>query len=112
MYFAESVRKMAEWSQGHFDPRVFQAFVKSIGITRSARWSSSARVAWVVTEQGRKSLLTPQVKVFFSTRSNARIRPEIIDLGSAGCPHKIVGREDPEKWRFPDLNEMWCAAPS
>jgi putative nucleotidyltransferase with HDIG domain len=110
---AESVRKMAEWSQGHFDPRVFQAFVKSIGIypIGSLVLLSSGRLG-VVTEQGRKSLLTPQVKVFFSTRSNARIRPEIIDLGSAGCPHKIVGREDPEKWKFPDLNEMWCTAPS
>ena len=29
---AESLRKMAEWSKGHFDPLVFQAFVKSMGI--------------------------------------------------------------------------------
>ena len=29
---AESLRKMAEWSTGHFDPAVFQAFVKSVGI--------------------------------------------------------------------------------
>ncbi|MDE2430809.1 MAG: HD-GYP domain-containing protein, partial [Burkholderiales bacterium] len=29
---AESLRKMAEWSNGHFDEKVFQAFVKSIGI--------------------------------------------------------------------------------
>jgi HD-GYP domain-containing protein (c-di-GMP phosphodiesterase class II) len=29
---AESLRKMAEWSNGHFDEAVFQAFVKSIGI--------------------------------------------------------------------------------
>ena len=28
---AESIRKMAEW-KGHFDPQVFQAFVKSVGI--------------------------------------------------------------------------------
>jgi HD-GYP domain-containing protein (c-di-GMP phosphodiesterase class II) len=110
---AESVRKMAEWSQGHFDTRVFQAFVKSIGIypIGSLVLLSSGHLG-VVTEQGEKSLLTPQVKVFFSTRSNARIRPEILDLGSPGCPHRIVGREDPDKWKFPDLNEMWCAAAS
>ncbi|HEX9172964.1 MAG TPA: HD-GYP domain-containing protein, partial [Telluria sp.] len=29
---AESMRKMAEWSHGHFDPVVFQAFVKTVGI--------------------------------------------------------------------------------
>ena len=29
---AESVKRMAEWTKGHFDPRIFHAFVKSIGI--------------------------------------------------------------------------------
>jgi HD-GYP domain-containing protein (c-di-GMP phosphodiesterase class II) len=29
---AESIRRMAEWCKGHFDERVFQAFVKCIGI--------------------------------------------------------------------------------
>lgn len=29
---AESVRKMAEWSKSHFDQRIFEAFVRSIGI--------------------------------------------------------------------------------
>ena len=29
---AETIRKMAEWRNGHFDERVFQAFVKTIGI--------------------------------------------------------------------------------
>ena len=61
----------------------------------------------VVVEQREKSLLSPQVKVFFSTRSNARILPELIDLAQPGCRLKIVSREDPAKWRFPDLNEIW-----
>ncbi|MBY0411208.1 MAG: HD-GYP domain-containing protein, partial [Burkholderiaceae bacterium] len=29
---AQSLRRMAEWTNDHFDPRLFQAFVKSIGI--------------------------------------------------------------------------------
>ncbi|MDD5612643.1 MAG: HD-GYP domain-containing protein, partial [Gallionella sp.] len=29
---AESLRKMAEWSKGHFDQRIFQAFVRTVGI--------------------------------------------------------------------------------
>jgi putative nucleotidyltransferase with HDIG domain len=61
----------------------------------------------VVTEQGEKSLLSPRIKTFFSTRSNSRIRPEVIDLSRPGCPHKIVSREDPAKWNFPDFNEIW-----
>ena len=105
---AESLRKMAEWANGHFDPSVFQAFVKSLGIypIGSLVRLGSGRLGLVV-EQSTKSLLTPRVKIFFSTRSNARIAPEIIDLASPACQEKIASREDPEKWNFPDLNELW-----
>ena len=110
---AESLRKMAEWSAGHFEPVVFQAFVKSIGIypIGSLVRLSCGRLG-VVTEQGERSLLHPRLKVFFSTRINARIFPEVIDLARPGCPLKIVGREDPAKWNFPDLHEMWSGLPN
>ncbi len=105
---AESLRKMAEWVNGHFDPTVFQAFVKSLGIypIGSLIKLNSGRLG-IVIEQSEKSLLTPRIKVFFSTRSNARIKPEIVDLSRQGCPEKIANREDPEKWNFPDLYELW-----
>jgi HD-GYP domain-containing protein (c-di-GMP phosphodiesterase class II) len=109
---AESLRRMAEWSNGHFDPTVFQAFVKSLGIypIGSLVKLKSGRLGLVV-EQSKKSLLTPCIKVFYSTRSNARIKPEIIDLSRPDCPDKITGREDPSKWNFPDLNELWSGLP-
>ena len=105
---AESLRRMAEWANGHFDPSVFQAVVKSLGIypIGSLVRLNSGRLG-IVIEQGEKSLLTPRVKVFFSTRADARIRPEIVDLARSNCPEKITGREDPAKWNFPDLNELW-----
>ncbi|WP_374683027.1 HD-GYP domain-containing protein [Accumulibacter sp.] len=105
---AESLRKMAEWSKGHFDPAVFQAFVKSIGIypIGSLVLLNCGRLG-VVIEQNTKSLLSPQVKVFFSTGSKARILPEVLDLARPGCRLKIISREDPAKWNFPDLNEIW-----
>ncbi len=105
---AESLRKMAEWAGGHFDQAVFQAFVKSLGIypIGSLVRLTSGRIG-VVTDQGKKSLTLPTVKVFFSTKSNMRIVPEVIDLGRTGCPEKIMAREDPAKWRFADLNELW-----
>jgi HD-GYP domain-containing protein (c-di-GMP phosphodiesterase class II) len=105
---AESLRKMAEWCTGHFDPSIFQAFVKSIGIypIGSLVKLNSGRLG-IVIDQTQQSLLKPRIKVFFSTRANARIRPEIIDLSGAGCPEKITSREDPAKWDFPDLNELW-----
>lgn len=109
---AESLCKMAEWTKGHFDPVIFQAFVKSLGIypIGSLLLLSSGRLG-IVVEQAEKSLLTPRVKVFFSTKSNARIRPEVVDLARAGCPEKIAGREDPAKWNFPDLDELWSGLP-
>lgn len=105
---AESLRKMAEWSNGHFDTHVFQAFVKSLGIypIGSLVKLTSGRLA-VVVEQTSKSLTTPMVKVFFSTKSNLRITPEIVDLSAPGTTEKIVSREDPAKWKFADLNELW-----
>ncbi|MDO8262780.1 MAG: HD-GYP domain-containing protein [Gallionella sp.] len=109
---AESLRKMAEWTHGHFDPQVFQAFVKSIGIypVGSLVRLTSGRIG-VVVEQTAKSLTTPCVKVFFSTKSNMRILPQIIDLSSPDTGDKIAAREDPAQWHFPDLNELWSGLP-
>lgn len=105
---AESLRKMAEWAKGHFDEKVFQAFVKSLGIypIGSLVKLTSGRLG-VVLEQTGKSLTMPSVKVFFSTKSNMRITPEVVDLSQPGVTERIVSREDPAKWRFSDLNELW-----
>jgi putative nucleotidyltransferase with HDIG domain len=110
---AESLRKMAEWTTGHFDPRVFQAFVKSIGIypVGSLVRLTSGRIG-VVVAQTAKSLTTPCVKVFFSTKSNMRIVPQMVDLSCPDTHDKIAGREDPAKWHFPDLNELWSGLPT
>ena len=107
---AESLRKMAEWSKDHFDPIIFQAFVKSLGIypIGSLVRLASGRLG-VVIDQTESSLLTPKVKVFYSTKSNARIIPEVVDLSSPAAHDKIIAREDPEQWNFPDLNSMWGA---
>jgi HD-GYP domain-containing protein (c-di-GMP phosphodiesterase class II) len=110
---SESLRRMAEWTKGHFDPQLFQAFVKSIGIypVGSLVRLTSGRIG-VVTEQGRQSLTTPKVNVFFSSKSALRIPPAIVDLADPGCTEKIVAREDPDKWKFPDLHEMWSGTPA
>lgn len=106
---AESLRKMAEWVDGHFDPQVFQAFVKCVGIypIGSLVKLQSGRLG-VVMDQTPDSLLNPRVKVFYSTRSHTRINPVIIDLSKPQCEETIVSREDPAKWQFPGLNEMWA----
>ena len=105
---AEALRKMAEWTPGHFDSSVFAAFVKCIGIypVGSLVGMKSGRLG-VVIEQSDTVLTKPKVKLFFSTRSGMRIPAEIIDLSRAGITDGIVAREDPAKWGFPDLNELW-----
>ncbi|MBI5430970.1 MAG: HD-GYP domain-containing protein [Nitrosomonadales bacterium] len=110
---SESIRRMAEWSAGHYDPVVFKAFVKSIGIypVGSLVRLDSNRLG-VVMEQTEKSLLTPRVKVFFSIRSNARIAPEILDLSRPSCKDKIISHEDPGAWDIPDINQLWSGLPT
>ncbi len=104
---AESIKRMAEWT-GHFDPAVFQAFVKSLGIypIGSLVRLASGKLG-VVTEQGEQSLLKPKIKVFFSTKSQAYIKPETIDL--ARSPEKIAGREDAAKWGIKDIDRYWAS---
>lgn len=107
---AEALRRMAQWA-GHFEPAVFQAFIKTVGIypVGSLVRLQSTRLA-VVTEQHPESLLTPKVKVFFSTRANLRMEPEELDLGNPRCQDKIVGCEPPEKWGFKGLDLLWQPA--
>ncbi len=109
---AEALRRMAEWTRGHLDSRLFQAFVKSLGIypVGSLLRLSSGRLA-VVTRQSDESLTTPHVRVFFSTRSGMRIPPYELDLSAPDCRERIAGREDPERWQFPDLDRLWADTP-
>ncbi|MES2772276.1 MAG: HD-GYP domain-containing protein [Pseudomonadota bacterium] len=106
---SSALRQMAEWP-GHFDPQVFQAFVKSLGVYPIGSLVSlkSGRIG-VVIDQTSKSLLMPRVKVFFSKKLDARIPPEIVDLSRPHSPERIVSREDPDKWDFPDLNDLWSS---
>ena len=103
----ESIKRMAEW-KGHFDPIVLQAFVKSLGIypIGSLVKLASGKLG-VVVEQAEQSLLKPKVKVFFSTKSQAYIKPEIIDI--ARSAEKITGREDAAKWGIKDIDRFWAA---
>ena len=105
---AEAIRKMAEWTNTHLDPVVFHAFVKSIGIypVGSLVRLTSGNLG-VVVGQSDSSLLAPKIKVFFSTKRNARIKRNLIDLSDATQAERIEAWEDPAKWNFPDINELW-----
>ena len=106
---AESLKKMSEWSRGHFDEVVFQAFVRSIGIypVGTLVKLQSGRLGVVVEQQIGKSLLLPKVRVFFSSKSMTYISPSLLDLAAAGIQDKIVSREDAITWGLKDIDRYW-----
>jgi putative nucleotidyltransferase with HDIG domain len=106
---ASSLARMAQWS-GHFDPRVFQAFVKCVGIypVGTLVKLQSGKLA-VVLEQNATALTAPRVRAFYSTKSQMPIPTQVLDLSSQGASDRIVGREDPATWGFQKLDELWQA---
>ncbi|KQP12303.1 HD-GYP domain-containing protein [Pseudorhodoferax sp. Leaf267] len=103
----EALRRMAQW-KGHFDPAVFQTFVKTVGIypIGSLVRLHSGQLA-VVTRQNAHAPMTPRVKVFYSTQARRRIEPFELDLAGAMAQDKVVGCESPEDWNFKDLEQLW-----
>ncbi|MFT3930864.1 MAG: HD-GYP domain-containing protein [Spongiibacteraceae bacterium] len=105
---SDSLRRMAEW-KGHFDPLIFQAFVKSLGIypIGSLVRLESGRLG-VVIEQHPQSLLVPKVLVFFSAKKRSYIASEEVDLSNPKCQDKIVARESAEKWGLANIESLWA----
>ncbi len=106
---AGSLQRMAQW-KGHFDPTVFQAFLRSVGIypTGTLVRLQSGRLA-VVIEQNETSLVKPRVKVFYSTKSSLPIPVQLLDLAHPAEKDVIVGREPPEDWGFTHLDDLWSS---
>ena len=107
---AESVAKMASWT-GHFDKRLFAAFVHSLGIypTGSVVRLESGRLA-VVVEQNPGALLAPVVMAFYSVHAQMNIEPQRVNLSRAGCTDRIVAREGAAAAQFRRLDELWADA--
>ena len=107
---AQAIARMDEWTQqGQFDPLIVQAFVSSLGIypAGSLVRLASGRLA-VVVAQNPAALASPQVKVFFSTRTQRPVPPELVDLSQPGCSERISGRESNAVWQFEHLDELWA----
>lgn len=103
-----TLHRMTQWT-GHFDAHILNAFIKCIGIypIGSLVKLKSGRLA-VVIDQCPTSLLTPVVKVFFSTKSNMHLEPEIVHLSKIGGHDEVIGHEDPRGWGIHDLHTMWA----
>jgi HD-GYP domain-containing protein (c-di-GMP phosphodiesterase class II) len=104
---AQALSQMATW-KGHFDPVIFQSFVKSVGIypTGSLVRMRSGRLA-VVLDQNPSALTKPRVKLFFSTKAGLPLEPRILDLAARHATDQIEARESPENWKFTYLTQLW-----
>jgi hypothetical protein len=103
---------MAEWAPGHFDNKVFHAFVKTVGVypVGTLVRLEGGRLG-VVVEHNERALLKPTVKTFYSIASHNRIAPELIDLSHPRSGLRILGREDPAAWGLTRTDEIWCGHP-
>lgn len=106
----DALRKIFEWSKYHFDPQLVQAFMRCVGIypVGTLVLLESGKLG-VVIEQHDSNLLTPKIKVMFSSKSNTYLPPEILDLSRPlgfGGGDKIVRHEAPEKWGINPLRFM------
>jgi putative nucleotidyltransferase with HDIG domain len=105
---AESLRRMAEWSAGHFDEKVFHAFVKSVGIYPiGSLVRLESGLLGIVTSQGADSLLKPAVRTFYSVADRRHVEPRLTELFRPGSVDRIVSVENPANWGFGDLNHLW-----
>jgi len=105
---ARSIREMASW-KGHFDGKIFQHFVKTVGIYPvGALVRLKSERLGVVIEQGAKSLLHPKVKVFLSTRTRLSFAPQVVDLANPEEQDAIVKFELAEDWGAHNVENMWA----
>jgi len=94
----EALRKLLEWSSNHFEPRLVQAFIRSVGIypTGALVRLESRRLAVVQAQNADKPTL-PRVKVIFHTAGHY-LQPEDLDLRRS--QDRIVGHEDFAAWNI------------
>jgi HD-GYP domain-containing protein (c-di-GMP phosphodiesterase class II) len=114
MSAADALRKLYEWSKYHFNPTYVQAFMRCVGIypVGTLVLLESGRLG-VVTEPHETNLLSPKVNVFFSTKSNTYVKPQIVDLSKPlgmGGGDKIVSHESPSKWNVDPMRFLELAA--
>lgn len=101
---AEALARMAQW-QGHFDPRIFAAFERSVGIYPIGTLvrSRSNRLALVVAECA-EDLTRPVLRTFYSIDEERLVPIDAIRLD--GIEDRIVGPEDPTAWPLGDWEAL------
>ncbi len=103
---AHAVQRMASW-KGHFDPRLFRAFVRTVGVypTGALVRLESGRLA-VVLDGSREALTQPLVRVFYSIVEGRRVDPFVLDLAETGCADRVLAKEARGEWSDAELAEL------
>lgn len=99
------VQSMAAMT-GKFDPVVFDAFVRCIGVYPIGSFVElrSERLAMVVDLHDDPS--RPKVRTFYSLISGERVRSEEIDLAMCGDREEIVGLADMSRFEPEEVSEL------
>ena len=99
---AESIARMLEW-KGHFDPRLLDAFIRSIGIypVGSLVRLRSNRLGIIAAENKREPT-RPKVKAFYAIHDRALINPAPVSIGPSLRDDAIIRLEPPEHWNLGD----------
>lgn len=99
---SDSIARMMEWD-GHFDPRLLEAFIRSIGIypVGTLVRLRSNRLGIVVAEN-KRAPTQPKVKAFYAIHDRALIDPELITISTSLRGDAILKREAPEHWPLGD----------
>ena len=94
----EALRKMLEWSSGHFDDVLLKKFIRCVGIYPTGTLVRMKN-GWLATVTGQNSadLLRPTVRAFYCTRKREYFSPVTIDLARSSS-HSIAEDEAPELW--------------
>lgn len=104
---AEVLRVMASEMKDQFDSRVFQAFVKGMGIYPVGSLVRLHSGCLAVVADQTQVLTAPRVNLFYHPQ-HGRIPVQGIDLSLPGATEKIAQLEDPIVRRFSDLNQIWA----
>ncbi|NYE27080.1 putative nucleotidyltransferase with HDIG domain [Rhodanobacter sp. K2T2] len=104
---ADALHRMAGWT-GHFDPVLFKAFVRTIGVypIGSLVRLASQRLAIVIKrpQLASASAVNPCLRVVYSIRTRSYAHGITLDLAQNDCDDHIVAREDRAAWAHLDMD--------
>ncbi len=103
-----AMKKLNQWSGGHFNPELVQAFIHCVGIYPPGTLVSlsNGKVA-LILESSEGQLLLPKVRVIFDSLKRSFVAREDIDLSNQGERGlSIIGSVDPVKWRIDPMEYM------